>query len=280
MEDQNKNNAEPQTATNKPAPEKLRREVSSIAFPYVNLESAEHGAKAIFGSASTTEITYAQAAGAMNASATSSGFRGDIAAMKLFGLLEGDQGRLRLTDLGRAIAEPGTTEAARVEAFDRIPLYQRLKANHNGKTLPKAQALEREIIELGVAAKQAERARQVFERSARHAGYIKPGSDRFVEPILPARSELVGGGRTGATSGQPEHDVKRTDNPGNGDPSDRRHPFIEGLLKTLPAPETEWPIAARAKWLQTAASIFGLIYTGEGEITVTYSTTSSSSPGQ
>lgn len=42
-----------------------------------------------------------------------------------------------------------------------------------------------------------------------------------------------------------------------------RH-FIRGLLVTLPGPESDWPSAARVKWLQTAANIFDLIYQGEG----------------
>lgn len=45
------------------------------------------------------------------------------------------------------------------------------------------------------------------------------------------------------------------------------HPFIQGLLDTLPLAETgkksEWPVEERAMWLQTAASIFGLIYTSK-----------------
>jgi hypothetical protein len=41
------------------------------------------------------------------------------------------------------------------------------------------------------------------------------------------------------------------------------HPFIQGLLKTLPSPETEWSLGEQAKWLKTAASIFGLIYKSE-----------------
>lgn len=44
---------------------------------------------------------------------------------------------------------------------------------------------------------------------------------------------------------------------------DNLHPFVQGLLKTLPEPETEWPTAARVKWLQTAANIFDLIYKGD-----------------
>jgi hypothetical protein len=30
----------------------------------------------------------------------------------------------------------------------------------------------------------------------------------------------------------------------------------------------EWPVAERAKWLQTAANIFDLIYKGEGGIKI------------
>jgi hypothetical protein len=50
------------------------------------------------------------------------------------------------------------------------------------------------------------------------------------------------------------------------------HPLIEGLFSKLPQPEAEWSLAARQKWLQTAASIFDLMYTTSdadaGELTV------------
>lgn len=50
------------------------------------------------------------------------------------------------------------------------------------------------------------------------------------------------------------------------------HPLIEGLFSKLPQPEAEWPLAARQKWLQTAASIFDLMYasnnTDAGELAV------------
>jgi hypothetical protein len=39
------------------------------------------------------------------------------------------------------------------------------------------------------------------------------------------------------------------------------HPLIEGLFSKLPEQETQWPLAGRQKWLQTAASIFDLMYT-------------------
>jgi hypothetical protein len=59
------------------------------------------------------------------------------------------------------------------------------------------------------------------------------------------------------------------ENGGGGEPPfSKLHPFIQGLLQTLPEPESDWPSAARVKWLQTAANIFDLIYKGEGGITV------------
>lgn len=47
------------------------------------------------------------------------------------------------------------------------------------------------------------------------------------------------------------------------------HPFIEGLLESLPEPGTNWAIEGRAKWLQAAALNFDLMYKGSGEIRIT-----------
>jgi hypothetical protein len=50
------------------------------------------------------------------------------------------------------------------------------------------------------------------------------------------------------------------------------HPLIEGLFSKLPEPETQWGLPARQKWLQTAASIFDLMYaaneTDAGELAI------------
>jgi hypothetical protein len=40
------------------------------------------------------------------------------------------------------------------------------------------------------------------------------------------------------------------------------------LLQTLPETGNEWPANERAKWLQTAANIFDLIYKGDGGVVV------------
>ena len=253
-----------------------RREQSSISFPYVSLDDVEEGARAIFGKAGTAEIDVVQAANAMGQSPTGSTFRGRIAGMKLFGLVDTDQGRARLTALGRAISEEHSTAAARIEAFLRIPLYERIKANHHGRTLPKAPAFEHELIEAGVVSKQATRARQVFERSAKHAGFLEPGSDKFVEPILERRQEQFSTNNRSARdkaadtasstpAGRPGSAGGSGGGPGN---EAANHPFVKGLLTALPPPGTSWLVQARIKWLRTAAGVFDLMYEGDASIKV------------
>jgi hypothetical protein len=44
-----------------------------------------------------------------------------------------------------------------------------------------------------------------------------------------------------------------------GDPPNL-HPFVQGLLKELPKAGDVWPEAQRKLWLDTAASIFKMIY--------------------
>ena len=48
--------------------------------------------------------------------------------------------------------------------------------------------------------------------------------------------------------------------------------LIRGLVNRLPKPDSTWSLDSRAKWLRTAASIFGLVYkadeSGRGEISI------------
>lgn len=59
------------------------------------------------------------------------------------------------------------------------------------------------------------------------------------------------------------------------------HPFVEGLLKTLPDPGADWAIGKRVKWLQAASNIFDLIYTcpdNDNGIAITINATGSGGP--
>ncbi len=51
------------------------------------------------------------------------------------------------------------------------------------------------------------------------------------------------------------------------------HPFIEGLLVTLPAAGAVWPIKDREAWFDAAISVFKLLYQdGDGSHTVQQAT--------
>jgi hypothetical protein len=60
------------------------------------------------------------------------------------------------------------------------------------------------------------------------------------------------------TDNEPEA-PRRKKNGDGGDGGDY-HPFIAGLLKTLPPADSDWPMDARRKWLQAASTIFEVIY--------------------
>ena len=79
-----------------------------------------------------------------------------------------------------------------------------------------------------------------------------------IEPPAGERREDRGGeernkGRTGSGSGGGENGG------GDGLPPDL-HPFIHGLLQTLPEPGSRWPADKRRQWIQAAENIFALIY--------------------
>jgi hypothetical protein len=120
------------------------------------------------------------------------------------------------------------------------------------------------MSELGVSSKQTGKARQAFERSAKQAGFFAHGADRLVMPAFGARP-LDGVAGSKQPHQRQEHPSKLG---GAGGGGGDLHPFIAGLLRTLPEPETEWPIRDRVKWLRTASQIFGLIYAGEGAIKI------------
>lgn len=118
-------------------------------------------------------------------------------------------------------------------------------------------------IALGVSSKQTGKARQAFMRSARQAGFFVHGEDRLVKPTfnqVPTTRPIE--------TPTPSREIPEAKKGGGEPPSGDWHPFIQGLLKSLPTPETDWPAAARIKWLQTAANIFDLMYKGDGGIEV------------
>jgi hypothetical protein len=225
------------------------RQRSSIAFPYNNLGDAIEVAKAIHDNVGNGDCDDTQLSAWMNMSPKSSGFRVQLSAARTFGLVETATGKHKLAPLGRSVVDPQQEREARSRAFINVPLYKALYDNYKAGVIPPAAALERDIVALGVAEKQKERARQVFERSAEQAGFFEHGKNRLVMPGIAHRDpqrekpDDNGGGGGGGGGEQPPID-----------------PIIQGLLSRLPKSGDVWPEADRKLWLQLLEGSFKLIY--------------------
>jgi hypothetical protein len=232
-----------------------KREISTIGFPYMDLDEGIKIAKAVHelhGSTCQTETI----AGQLKESPTSSSFKTRVTTAKTFGLVTVSQGSVTLTRLGSQICDPQQEKAARVEAFLAVPLYKAVYDQFRGSVLPPNNGLESAIGTLGVASKQRERARQVLQRSAQQAGFFQFGTDRLVLPAVKASNAAP----ASSVIEEPVDPDKKRKSKDEDDEEDM-HPFIKGLLKKLPKPDTEWTIENRAKWLQAAINIFDLMYT-------------------
>lgn len=123
--------------------------------------------------------------------------------------------------------------------------------------MPPDTGLERDRVTLGVAEKQTAKARQALQCSAETAGFFGQEKERLVMPIeTPTKSvdEVVQLGVEHPPAVKPG---------GSGDTPSNLHPFIKGLLDTLPAPEFNRPGAKRKQWLRAAEDIFELLYIGD-----------------
>jgi hypothetical protein len=227
------------------------RERSTISFPYNDLDDVVNVAKGVH-SVGGSSCQWDQLAAHLGQSSTSGTLRLRMLAAKTFGILTYEKNIVTLTPLGTRICDPKQEQAARVEAFLAVPLYDKVYEQFKGNSLPPSSGLEAAMVTLGVAPKQKDKARQVFQRSAKQAGFFGYGSDRLVMPSIKASAAA-------AIAPEPEADPgkkkKRED-----DDQEHKHPLIEGLLKELPAPQTEWTTEDRKKWLEMASTIFNVIY--------------------
>lgn len=234
------------------------RQRSTIAFPYSDYESAEEVAKAIYENVGHGLCSAsAQLAPWMRQSSKSSGFRTQLAAARLFGLIESDNSEsYRLTELGVRVLDPVQAPVAKAEAFLRVPLFKALYEKYKASTVPPTAALEREIAQLGVSEKQKARARQVFEGSAEQTGFRKQGPNRLVMPAVVVPPPGVGntpntGGNGGGGNGGGGGD--------NGIGLDL-DPLLLALLRKIPVQGEEWPAEKRVRWFKTFAMNVSQVY--------------------
>lgn len=231
---------------------------STVEFPYTDLADAEKIATGV-RDLGATACEWDQLAAHLKMAPKGGGFRLQMLGAKSFGLLTYVRGDVQLTDLGTRIVDPRNVRGARFDAFLTVPLYKQAFERLNGTALPPPAAIERMFESLGVAPKQKDKARQVFMRSAKHAGLFEISPDRMTKPTN--LTTVVDDSNANQERSSGDQDRMSYGGGNGGGPT--LHPFIQGLLDKLPDPETDWDTAGRAKWLQTAANIFDLIYTDE-----------------
>jgi hypothetical protein len=250
-------------ATEAAAPQAQARQRSTIAFPYMDLDSAIELANAIHAHVGHGDCDDDQLAAWSNQSAKSSTFRVQVYAARTFGILEAEDGKHKLTESGRAIVDPKQARTARVRAFLHVPLFKTIFDNHRSGVLPPTAALEREIVQLGVSEKQKSRARAVFEKAAEQAGFFEHGKNRLVMP--------------GVTQGTPapnkekekNADLHRDRNGGgsSGAGAGSEDALIQALIQKLPE-SGPWSADERVNWLKLLTMAFQIAYGPTEEIEI------------
>ena len=243
---------------------------SGIVFPYMDLDDALDVAQHLYARSGISSCPIDELAAEMKQTTSSGNFRLKTVTAGVFGLTEKDgRSSIKLTELGCRVVSPDGEADAKAAAFLQVPLYNQIYEKYKGKLLPPTKALEREMQILGVASKQTDKARHAFQRSAKQAGYFSSGEDRLVRPRLTSSAntspETLDQSAADAPTAREEETPRRG---GSGAGGGQYHPFIQGLLQTLPEPGTLWTVEGRAAWLLAAAQNFTLIYKGEGKIDV------------
>ena len=251
---------------------KRKNEQSSIAFPYMDLDTAVSVAQAILA-AGGVPVSRDQLAGVMGTTSGSGTFLMKVAAARMFGLIAYNQGRYELTLSGFSIldSDDGRQKTARAEAFLNVPLYRRVYDEFKGKQLPpRPHGLEQTFAKFGVSSKQTRSARLAFDKSASQAGFFSAGSERLIEPIIGASGTISGvaalggaGTMTASASVVPPSskffggEIKQTENRLDLDP------LIQGLLGRLPKTGDKWEMDKRVRWLQTLAANLDMVYSSD-----------------
>ena len=244
-----------------------KRQRSTIAFPYTDYDNAEKIAQAIHGNVGHGVCALDQLAPWTGQSAKSSTFRAQVAAARLFGLVESDGAEAyQLTQLGARVVDQAQARAAKAEAFLTVPLFKAVYERYKGAVLPeKSTAIEHEIAVLGVSEKQKARARQVLLSSAEQTGFFGHGKNKLVMPAVVVPAAV------------PE--VKKKNGYGGDEGVERNldlDPLLMALLRKIPSREEGWPSEKRVRWFRTFAMNVSQVYDSDDqpvELMITCATT-------
>lgn len=246
-------------------PRSGKRQKSTIQFPYNDLASTEELAAALHN-ARGGQCDVPQLAASLNQQPTSGAFRLKLSAAAMYGLIQLEAGTITIQRLGMAILNPEQRDAARVQAFMNVPLYERLFREYRLGTLPNDQGVEAKMVNLGVTPSQASRARQIFARAAEQAGFFAAGRNRLVEPTT-GTLEAAGGSAILEPARKQDEAKSQED-----EVSVLSDPMLTGLFKRfLPEEGAPFPAHDRQRLLRSFAITLDAIY-GEptdGEMDIT-----------
>ena len=227
---------------------------STIAFPYLHLQGCLEIAEGV-RTLGVDACEWDQLAARTGNAAQGGTFRQKMLAARVFGLLAYKGAEVNLTHVGQRAINQETAKAGRVEAFLNVPLFSEMYDKLKGRDMPPAQAIEQQMQTLGVAPKQALRARQVFIRSARDAGFFEIHAERMTRPPA-SNAKGLDGIEDDAVSRDEQHEGTTGGRPEALSP----HPLIAALLAQLPAPGTTWEQARCVMWLEGVLISLGMIY--------------------
>lgn len=247
-----------------------KREQSSIAFPYVDLSAAAEVARAIYDRYGNDTCDLNDLAADLD-DGSGGAFRLKTSAARIFDLIE-KRGRseARITDNGKQVIDEAESVSAKAHAFLKVPLYSAVYDKYKNSRLPHKQALDDELKNMGVPAKQVDKARQVFERSARQAGFFESSDNRLIIPSQ-NKPQIRNNSSLARSSMMDTEDRFESYIAEAGMQARLRRddPLIVGLVDRLPSAGSPWNDEARIAWLRLASSIFDVAYTdGSGQIEI------------
>ncbi len=185
-----------------------------------------------------------------------------VAAMKMFGLLEGRGDDLRLTDRALAILEPDlatTADQAKLDAFFSVPLYSDFFDRYGGanRELPEGPEGMKNALQnfFGVDEKQTAMVLARMLDSADEAGLFRVAGTRskMIRPTLsPSANEEVVHGESADDDSPPPPPPSRP-------PGVLQHKLIDGMLDLLPN-ERKWTEAKLQQWLALWGNALRLYY--------------------
>ncbi len=186
-----------------------------------------------------------------------------LANARLFGFLEGQTSALQVSELARRIIHPEYPEAeiaARIEAFENVPLFKAVLDRYHGQVLPNEKGLQNALCAtFGINAEKASFVCVRLMDSAEQAGLFSVAGNRtkMIRPTLgpsPSRGMPTPQSKTGPTAPATTPSAPATD-----PSSPRAQKVIDGVLDMLPTKDN-CSEAELSQWLAFFESALRIFY--------------------